>query len=179
MAELAIDMIYSSALYEAAKDENKVDTILNDIKDLQTIFEANSDFVEFMNTPVIAKEERKQIVKEILENKINTETLNFLLILIDKRMVKHFNNILKHYQYFINEEKNITSGIIFSVEHLSNDQIKQFEDKTGALLKKKIKLTNQIDSSILGGVKIFTEGKVIDASIKKQLSDLRHNMSIE
>ena len=179
MAELAIDLVYSSALYEAAKDENKVDAILRDLKDLQVIFEANSDFVEFMNTPVIGKEERKKIVKEVLENKINIETLNFLLILIDKRMIKHFKNIVKHYKHLIDEEKNITSGIVFSVEHLSDDQISKFEDKVGILLKKKINLSNQIDSSILGGVKIFVEGKIIDASIKKQLSDLRHNISIE
>lgn len=179
MAELALISVYSTALYEAAKDENKVNDILNDIVNLQAIFDSNPEFVEFMNTPVIAKEERISITKSIFENKINSETLNFLFILIDRRLIKNFDNIVKHYKYLIDEEKNIESGIILSVEHLSNDQINQFEEKTGALLKKKIKLTNQLDASILGGVKIFVEGKIIDASIKKQLSDLRNNMNIE
>ena len=50
------------------------------------------------------------------------------------------------------------------------------EEQAGKLLQKKIKLKNLTDPGLVGGVKIFVEGKVIDASVKGRLQDLKNLM---
>lgn len=172
MAELTVEITYGKALYEAAADLNKVDAILEELKEISAIFQRNPDFNEFFSTPVISGPEKKQVAEEVFGDRISRETLNFLLVLIDKRRTGSFNRIVKEYQKLINQENGISLGTVFSVEPLTDIQLSSFEEKTAKLLKKKVKLVNKTDTFLLGGVKIFIEGKVIDASIRKQLQDL-------
>lgn len=172
MAELTVEITYGKALFEAARDLNKVDTILDELKEISEILQHDPDFNEFFNTPVISGPEKKEIVEQVFGGRISQETLNFLMVLIDKRRMASFPRIVREYQKLINKEHGISLGTVYSVEPLTDIQLSSFEEKTAKLLKKNVKLVNKTDALLLGGVKIFVEGKVIDASIRKQLQDL-------
>lgn len=177
MAELTVEMTYGKALFEAARDENKIELILEEIKEIRDLFQAEPDFYEFINTPVLAGAKKKDAVEKIFAGRISTEVLNFLCILIDKRRTKNFNKIVDQYQKIIDVSEGVSSGDIYSAEALTEEQLLAFEEKTGKLLRKKVKLENKVDTTILGGVKIFVEGKVIDATIRKRLQDLEFSLN--
>jgi len=172
MAELTVEITYGKALFEAAKDVDKVDQILEELKAISGIFNQEPDFYEFFITPVISGPEKKKVIENIFAGRISGEMYNFLLVLIDKRRTASYSRIVREYQKLVDGKHGLSVGTIISVESLTDDQLNSFEEKTGNLLKKNVKLANKVDPSILGGVKIFIEGKVIDASIRKQLQDL-------
>ncbi|MDD2189273.1 MAG: ATP synthase F1 subunit delta [Eubacteriales bacterium] len=172
MAELTVEITYGKALFEAARDRNKVDVILEELNDISEIFNKNPDFKEFFCSPVISEHEKSKVIEQVFGGSINQETINFLLVLIDKRRMTSFQRIVKEYQKLINQENGISLGTVFSVEPLTDIQLSSFEEKTAKLLHKKVKLVNKTDAYLLGGIKIFIEGKVIDASIRKQLQNL-------
>ena len=67
-------------------------------------------------------------------------------------------------------------GKIYSARPLSEAQLTKFEEETGALLREKVQLKNKVDPSLLGGVKIMVDGKLIDASLRSQLKALEDKM---
>jgi len=176
MAELTVDMTYGKALFEAAREVNKTDKIMREAGELSEIFKREKEFFEFLCTPVISASSKKEVVKKIFEGEISSELVNLLYILIDKGRAKHFHRIIKQYRLLLNESHGFTTGVIFSVLPLSAEQLTSFEEKTGKLLQKNVKLENRTDTSIIGGVRIFVEGKVIDATVKKRLSDLAEQL---
>lgn len=176
MAELTVDMTYGKALYEVAVDRNKTEAILEDAQGILDIFKAEPEFHEFVCTPVISAAAKKDAVKTIFSGKICDELLNLLFILIDKHRMKEFGGIIRRYKQLINESKGFSTGTIFSVNPLSGEQLETFEQQTGKLIRKSVKLQNKTDSSIIGGVRIFIEGKVIDATIRKRLNDLSESL---
>ena len=176
MAELTVDMTYGKALFEAATDVNKTDLILEEAMELLDVFKNNPEFYEFIKTPVISAAEKKQSISKIFSGKICDELIHLLWILIDKRRTREFENIIKRYKHLIDQSQGFSIGTIFSVNPLSKEQLETFEEKTGNLIRKKVKLENKKDSSIIGGVRIFIEGKVIDATIKKRLNDLGESL---
>jgi len=177
MAELTVEMTYGKALFDAAKDVNKIELILDEITGIQDVFVAEPDFYEFVNTPIISGAKKKAAVEKIFTGRISPEVLNFLYILIDKRRTKNFGKIIDQYQKIINVSEGVSSGDIYSVEALTEEQLLAFEQKTGKLIRKNVKLENKVDPSILGGVKIFVEGKIIDATIRKRLQDLELSLN--
>jgi len=177
MAELTIEATYGKAIYGAAKDENKIELILEEMKAVKEIFETEPDFYEFVNSPILSKIRKKEAIENIFKGRISDEVLHFLYILIDKRRTKNFGKIVDQYQNIVNDTAGISSGEIYSVEVLTEDQLRAFEEKTGSLLRKNVKLENKIDASLLGGVKVLIEGKIIDASIKKRLYSIREAMN--
>lgn len=99
--------------------------------------------------------------------------MNFLFVLVDKGRTRHFEKILGRLIRISMEEEGVSAGVIYSTQLLSNEQMEGFEAQTGKLLRKKVHLENHVDSSLVGGVKILIEGKIIDASFRKQLDSFR------
>ena len=66
----------------------------------------------------------------------------------------------------------MATGILYSVTPLSEERVKAFEEKLEKHIGKKVRLLNRIDTSLVGGIRIFIEGQLIDASIRKRLTDL-------
>ena len=178
MAELSVDLTYGSALYQAAKELKKVGPISGEADGLLEIFDSEPDFLRFLNTPAIAAVEKKAVISRILEGEICDELLNFLCILIDKGRIGHFAKIIKAYKDFINKEAGFSYGKILSVGPLSEGRLKRFEAETGKLLKMNVRLENERAPDLIGGVKIFIDGKIIDASVKGRLKDLKSSMEV-
>lgn len=176
MAELTVDMTYGKALFEVASDMSKTDLILEEAQGILDIFKAEPEFHEFVCTPVISAAEKKGVIEKIFSGKICDELLNLLFILIDKRRMKEFGGIIRKYKQLMDESKGFSIGTIFSFYPLSKEEIETFEQKTGKLIRKSVRLENRTDSTIIGGVRIFIEGKVIDATIRKRLNDLSESL---
>lgn len=172
MAELTVDLTYGDALYQAAAEVDKRDQILEEALQVLEIFQQEPEFFQLINYPAISAEEKKKIVKTVFEGKICKELLNLLYVLIDKSRTGRYPGIVKAYKDLVDREEGVTYGTIYSVEPLKEEQLAKFEAELTKLLKENVKLENKLDSSLIGGVKILADGRIIDASIRKRLDDL-------
>ena len=98
--------------------------------------------------------------------------MNFLCILVDKRRAASFGRIMKVYKNLIEKEEGVSYGTVYSVVKLSEDRLAQLEEQTSKLLRENVKLENEIDPTLIAGVKILIEGKIIDASFKKRFEEM-------
>ena len=176
MAELGVDLTYGSALFQAAKEVNKISLISEEAEAVLDILEKEPDLLAFLNTPAIPAYEKKDVVSKIFEGRITSELLNLLYILIDKGRTRHLVKIFNAYKDLVNKKEGFSYGTILSVKPLGEERLRRFEEETGKLLKLNVKLENSLAPDLVGGVKIFVDGKVIDASIKGRLQDLKGNL---
>jgi len=175
MAEL-VRLTYGSALFSAAREVNKIPLISEEAEELLKILGEEPDLFTFLNTPAISVGEKKDVISKIFEGRICDELLNLIYILIDKGRTRHLAQIISVYKDLVNKKEGFSYGKILSVKPLSEERIRRFEEETGKLLKLNVKLENIIAQDLIGGVKIFVNGKLIDASIKSRLIDLKGNM---
>ena len=172
MAELAVARTYGSALFEAARDLDKIELIKNEIAEMLEIFKSTPEFMLFLNAPSISHDEKKAVLHDLFEGQFSREFLNFMDILIEKGRMRRFEKIASVYTELVNTEEGITVGIIYSAVPLDSDRLERFEKETGKLLRKNVRLENEVDKSLIGGVKIFADGKMIDASLRARVSAL-------
>lgn len=178
MAELTVDMTYGNALFRAAEDMNKIEIIEEEALEIVKIFEGEPIFFQLINDPVISAAEKKDVLKKVFEGKVEKELLNFLYILVDKSRTRHYPKIVKAYITLKNEQEGFALGTIYSVNLLSEDQINKIESETENLIRAKVKLENKVDKSLIGGIKILVDGRMIDASLKKRLEDLGKELNL-
>lgn len=176
MAELTIGMTYGNALFQAACDLNKKELILEEGEQVLELLNQEPDLCAFIDTPVISIGQKKEVLKSIFESRISEELLNFLYVMVDKGRTRHFARAIKVYKDLFNEQEGFAYGKIFSVKPLNPDRLEKFESETGKLLQQNVKLKNEIDTKLIGGVKILIDGKVIDASVRKRLEDLNNTI---
>lgn len=179
MAELTIDLTYGTALFEAAQETGKTDRIMEEATEVLGILQQEPDLHAFINYPAISAAEKKATVEKIFGGKICDELLNFIYVLIDKRRTMHFEKMIKVYKKLMDRQEGFSYGTVYSVEPLEEHRVRELEEDISKLLAANVKLENETDPKLIGGVKILVDGKIIDVSVRKKLNDLQRRIRFD
>lgn len=167
---------YAKALLELAIENNKVIDYQSQMKYVYSVIKDNPDLVEFLKCYTIDDNEKKNLIKKIFNDDIYVEILHFIYLLIDKKRINYLVRICQEFNSECNEYRDILEGIVYSVEELSEDKISKLEENITLKMNKKVELTNVIDPSIIGGIKIVVNDTVFDNSIANRLQSLKQEL---
>lgn len=165
---------YASALLSLAIEENNVSYYKDEIKMLKDSFIENEEILHLFSSYFVLDSEKEKVLDNIYPNNENIK--NFIKIIIKNRRVNYLIKIFEEFIKEANEYIGVKEGIIYSVNKLSEEQIKKVEDALSTKLKTKVELVNKIDSKLIGGVKITVEDKIYDGSIKNKLEKLEESL---
>lgn len=171
-----LDRIYALALYEVAKEKNKVDEYINDLREICDLIENNKDFYEVVKHPQISTKNKKRTFINIFKGKIDEELLSFLLILIEKDRILYLREKLNQMEKIDLERKNILSAVVKTAVPLLESEISDLQEKLEKQYNKKIIMATEIDKSLLGGVYVRVGNDVIDGTIKSKLEEMKDIM---
>lgn len=168
---------YASALLSIAIENNCIEQYKSDLENLIYHYSTVPEFEPFINNPHITKEDKKKTVCKILGEDSDIKFLNFVQILIDKERFKDIYDIFENYKVLANEYQNIILIKVTSAIELENEEIEKIKEKYKNEYKGyKLEVENIVDKNILGGLKIQIGDKIIDATLKTKLNDLKNYM---
>lgn len=176
MAEL-VAKTYAQALFEVATENQQIDQYGEELFFVLDTFRTYDEFYKIYKTPQIGKEEKKSIIQNVFSGRISTEIMNFLKVLVDKRRTSAFEKIAKEYKKLENGFKNILEGVVVTAVPLNESDRVSIESKISKMTGKTVKLKNEIDASIIGGILVNVGDKVIDATIKNRLDELEKDLA--
>ena len=161
--------VYGEALYALAKDENKSDLILDQLKVLNESFAAEPDFLRLLSAPNLSKIERKEILDTCFKGKAEPYLLNFLKILMEKGYIRQFGSCVQVFCEHYNEDHGIMPVSAVTAVPMSDIQKDKLAAKLAKITGKQIELTNTIDPACIGGVRLDYDGKRVDDTIIHRL----------
>lgn len=176
MAGLTVEIVYSNAMYLAAKEVDLLFEVRDELKLIRDVFKENPDLKEILCNPSVVIAYKRKLIDKIFKNNTIDICYNFLNVLLNKRRLYNFEGIVKEFNELVSHNERISKGVIYSVRPLTEDRIKAFEKETENLLKTRVKLENELDATLIGGVSILVEGKLIDASLKSRLRGLSQEL---
>lgn len=157
---------------EVKKLCGKIDTVTEELAVLKRLLVEDENFFQMLTLGETGNETRMAWMRDIFGSHISDETLAFFCILLDHQGLHHFSHMLAEGLELLGEERQGTRGTVYSVVPLDRETVKRLEEQTAELIQKPVTLVNQIDESLIGGVLISADGKLIDASLKKRMEDL-------
>lgn len=167
---------YAKALVELAIENNQVEDYQKQMKFIYSVVSENAELIEFLKCYTIDDRAKKELIEKIFSKNVFIEILHFIYLLIDKKRVDYLLRICKEFNSECNEYRNILEGKIYSVSQLSEDQISKLEENITKKLNKKVELTNIIEPSIIGGIKIVVNDTVFDNSVSNRLQALKQEL---
>ena len=176
MAEL-ISTTYAQALFDVCVEENKVDEFFDEVRFVNEAIKNNESFFDILKTPRINITEKKKIIDDVFGGRLTNEIINFIKILIDKRRIAYIIEIADEFEGMVYSYKGIVKAKAYSSICLSNEQIKKLERKLSEQSKKTVEIENIVDESLLGGIMIKFNDKVIDDTLKGKLERLGNNLN--
>lgn len=167
---------YASALFKAVKNEETLTEVKKDFDKVIKSVHNVPAFNDFITNPKIARVERKKVLESVF-SEIEGPLYNVLLILFDKGKMTELENIHEDFIDLYNEHFSQEHVVVESVYKLTSDELddvgKFFIKKTGL---KKLMIENEVNEDLIGGIRVFIDTKVYDASVRGQLNTLKNQL---
>lgn len=172
MAKL-ISKTYGDALFDVAVENRAVDELMSEAAAVAKIVEQNPEFMKLLNHPNVSKEEKLQVVKDVFSARVSGEMYGFLSVLVEKDRQGHVLEILAHFTARVKEYRRIGVVYITSALPLSGSQRGKIERRVLATSGyAKLEPHYEVDGSLIGGLIIRIEDRVVDSSVRGKLERL-------
>ncbi len=167
---------YAQSLLELASEQNQAEPIGQEIGQLAEVIEQNPTFAAYLADPGIGQEDRANVLKHTFSGKVSPLMWNFIGVLNLKRRLKNLPEIASAYDDLLDEKLGKIEVDVTVAQKLSADQLEQVRQRVSAALKKDAVIHQYVDESIIGGLLLRVQDKLIDASVKSQLHSLREQL---
>ena len=168
---------YAQALFEVGEETQTTSELHQELSELVDIFNENKDLYNFLKSPLIGREDKKNVMQNIFKNQLSSNMNNFLKIVIDKDRMSTIEYIEKSYKSLLNDKNNVLEGTAITAVKLSEKEIKDLEKNLSIKYNKNVTLNNIVDETILGGVLVKLGNEEIDGTVRTRLSKMKKQLS--
>ena len=173
MSVVKIAEPYAEALLELATSKNSLKETTNDMNIVSQFLANSSDLKRFLDNPLITREAKKNVLKDVLGEQISATSLTFVMLLVDRGRIAFLDSVAQKFLELSYKKESIEIAKVTSSVQLSGQQQKDLAEKlkvmTGA---KQIKLALRVDPKLIGGFTVEVGSKLIDTSIRGQLKQI-------
>lgn len=172
-----ITVRYAKALFLKATEENLLDDVISDLKFVQQTFYKNQGLVKAISNPVTLSSKKKNIIQALFEDKIQSITLDFLLLILKNHREFYFNDIFRNFIDLYNESRGIKSVELTTAVKIGGEErndIEQFVRNT--FQAKEISFVEKVNPELIGGFIIQIEDQLLDSSVRRQLIQIKHDL---
>lgn len=167
---------YAKSLFLAAKEASVLDKTYQDLLLVKTTLNEQRPLKVVIGSPVVKSRQKKNIAAGVFQAHISELSLHFLYLVIDKKRGELMTAILDAFIGIYEKSLGILNVKLITAVELP----KAFTENVSQILMdkgyaKKVVLSGSIDPSILGGFVLRYEDKLLDASVKTKLKEIKQS----
>lgn len=169
-------LVYAQSLLDLAKDKNAAEPIGEDLKAISEGLRADPGFKLFVIDPSISTEKRAAAFQKAFAGKVDQLLLNFLGVLNVKGRLAILPEISDAYQTLLDEMFGKIEVDVTVAQKLSPEELSLVQQKVSTALGKSAVVHQYVDESIIGGLVLRVQDRLIDASVKYQLTAIKEQL---
>ncbi len=169
---------YAKALIGLAKEQGSVERVHSDMKAIRDTMEGSRDLVTLMKNPIISTEKKRVIFERIFGADLADISLNFVRLIFRKNREKIMGSIATAFIEHYKELHNIVTAELVTAGALDEDSRNQvlarIREAEGT---EQVEMHEKQDPELIGGFILRIGDRQVDASVKKQLRDMKRRLS--
>jgi len=167
---------YAEALFEAAREREELERVLEDLKDFVNALDESEELRLFFYGGQIPEREKRRAIDALTEG-MTLSTRNFLKVLSDNGREEILEEVLLRYEELVKEHLGRVEVEVTTAVELSEEELDRVKERLGELLEgREVILYTSVDPNILGGAVFRFGGRMVDSSVRGQLESLREEM---
>ncbi len=169
--EVRVARRYAKALVEVLPEE-KLEKVLEEVKTINQLIDDRA--IRYFKSPVVAVEKKKSLMEQILSKiEVMEELRRVLLLMAEKNRLGILREFVSEFESLVDAKLGIVKAEITSATELDENTLEKIKTKIEELFGKKAEISVNLDPSLIGGFVVKVADKVIDASVKTQLENLK------
>ena len=178
MAERAIARRYAQAFIELAEESSSIDALAGDLNKAHATFHANDGQLnDFLANPVFTVDERRRVLVAVMPKLgLSQLTNNLLNLLVDNNRMGLFDDLVDIFGELADDRAGRVRVLVKTAEPLSPQLEAEVRSALEGATGKQVRLTAEVDSSLIGGMTARIGSKLYDASVRARLEDVRQRL---
>ena len=169
---------YATALFTIAMEQGETKKFAAALESTMKAFRQSPDYVEFLCAPNIPLSERILSLETVFGGRVPEDVLSFLKLICEKGRVRTLGTCLHEYMKLYNESKAISWAHVRSAIPLTPEQKTALRLKLEKQSGRNVLIECSTDSTLLGGIVVEMDGKILDGSIRRRLQEVKEVMNL-
>jgi F-type H+-transporting ATPase subunit delta len=174
MEEIAA--VYARSLFEVAKEQNKLDTIREQLGAFADALEETRELQVFFFSPYFSTTEKQDGLDRAVSD-ADPILVNFLKLLIENHRMPVIFRVRRIVDGLWREENKLLPVTVTSAVELDQATVSQIGDRISEQTGRKVELSAVVEPDILGGLVVRVGNSILDASIRNRLEQLRKQVA--
>lgn len=168
---------YAMALYEYAEKQRQGTHVLKVMKLLATVWKEVPEFKKALEDPMLEFDQKMGLLRSLIKDDDHEVCMRFFQMVVNHNRVLLLGRMARAYVELWNEKHNIVRADLITVgqvgEHLST-QLEALVQK--AVGDKKVEFNRLYNPDIIGGFVMQVDDLRIDASVRRELEQIKMNL---
>jgi len=170
-------MKYARALLEVAAESGITDEVRRGFEGFREAFGIHQELREVLFSPGIPLAAKQGIVGEVARKMGLADCLiNFLFVILERSRLHLLDEFAEAYQELLDEQAGIERIDVEASHPLQTVELERLKEAMSDITGKTIKLSFEVDETLLGGVRLQVGSTVYDGTIRTQLEELRRQL---
>lgn len=165
-------------MFSLALENDKLDTIWEEVRMIRQILSENPTFVKTICHPEITKQDQIKLLDDAFKGKVSDEVMGFFHVLADKKRLKELDAVLEYFDRSAKEYKKI--GVVYvtvPMELTKAQQDKIRERILEVYSYETLEMHVETDASLLGGMVIRIGDEILDNSIRSKMEHMARKIN--
>lgn len=167
---------YAEAFFSIARDNNKINDYQLELEKVVKALQEVDNLKEYMSHLLIPAAAKKDVLKQLFAEQVSPVTLNFIMMIVDKKRETYIDVIVEEYKDMADEFRNIAKVDLIAAKEVPEEDVKYLAEKLSASTGKTVQLNLKVDPALLGGIKLRMGDQIIDGTVAKKLEMLKEQL---
>ncbi len=167
---------YAEALIEIGAEKGLLDTFREDLDTIAEIMAGDSEIKVFFESPRIDRQRKRRVIETAFGPEMHENVVSMLVMLVEKGRQIALPEIITTYAKLHDLKAGRVEVMLFTARPLEALAASTMASRLTGILKKEIRIHEEVDPSLLGGVVLHVGDTVVDGSLKRRLYALDRKM---
>lgn len=175
MSEAQVARVYARALFDAARDAGRIETVCRELDGFVAALAASAPLRHVLADPQVGDDAKRRVLVELTHG-ADPLVASALLLLQKKGRLAVVAEVCDELEALAAAEAQVVKVEVTSAIALDADAEERLAAKVAAATGRRVKLTKRVDAGVLGGLVVRVGDVIVDGSLRSRLAQLRQRL---
>ena len=168
---------YGTALFMLACEENCQKQYAEALGRIRAAFEENPQYLGMLSSPSISLSERLDAIGAAFAAVVPAHVLSYLKLLCERGRMSCLMESIEEYMTLLDASEHVVQVKVISAVELTEEEKAKLVAKLEQSEHAKVWAEYAVDPSLLGGLIVEADGKIMDGSLRHRLYKIKEVMN--
>ena len=167
--------MYAGALYEAARDQDRVDVVHDQLAELAAAMETSPELEAFLANPQLDPGAKASVLEQVTEGG-DPIIRNFVRLVASKGRGRQLRAIAEEFEAIVDREQGRLKVELTTAYALDEDEARSIVGRIEQASGRTVEASRSVDPDLIGGMILQAGSLRVDASVRGRLDRLRREL---